>query len=251
MKIKTFILFIFSLNIYAEDISKTLESLPKILKQVGTIDPKTNCSNCPQSPIETKEVFPTSILKSEVNKKEFEISVLTIDQANKLVKDFYDSKMIPFDYVKDGCYARAHKMVHLMEEKGIIAAKGFVRGQLFAETKYGPEAWKNHVAPVIYVKENDQLTLYIIDPGLDHSKALKYEDWKDLITGNFKPDSPNYRGRRRPPSSFSSFTNRFMYNILEFQGDRSEYYPGDDSDMNDVLQKNADIQKNLDSKMAN
>lgn len=99
------------------------------------------------------------------------------------------SPCIPFQYVRDGCYARAHKMREIIRTKfGYCVEKVFSFGNAGTErlsvraNKWGGccVTWWYHVAPVIRVKtvlklrtRNVTLTLaYVIDPGMFNQPVL-------------------------------------------------------------------------------
>lgn len=81
---------------------------------------------------------------------------------------------IPFQYVKDGCYARAHSMA------GIIASFNYCVYKVFSFANQGTDqlavraamwgnccvTWWYHVAPVVVVQTNTGLVNYVIDPGM-------------------------------------------------------------------------------------
>jgi hypothetical protein len=90
---------------------------------------------------------------------------------------------IPFNWPRDGCYARAHEMRKLMTAKGIESRKVFnyapagtrleVKG-----TSIGDVTWGYHVAPIIAVKGSDGVTRdMVIDPSLGN-KLVTVDEWK-------------------------------------------------------------------------
>ena len=84
---------------------------------------------------------------------------------------------IPFEYVRDGCFARAHKMKWIIETKyGYCSEKVFSYGNLDVKAdKWGGccVGWWYHVAPLIRVPgRNGQLLCYVIDPGMFNGPVL-------------------------------------------------------------------------------
>jgi hypothetical protein len=81
---------------------------------------------------------------------------------------------IPFQYVRDGCYARAHKMA------AIIASYGYCVSKVFSFANKGTDqlavkaalwgnccvTWWYHVAPVLLVSTTSGNVYYVIDPGM-------------------------------------------------------------------------------------
>lgn len=90
---------------------------------------------------------------------------------------------IPFQYVKDGCYARAHYMKKLMEEKF-----GYTCQKLFsyagANSNLAVNAsnlgccvrWGYHVAPCVVIPINGRYEYYIIDPSM-FSRPVSANEW--------------------------------------------------------------------------
>ncbi len=83
---------------------------------------------------------------------------------------------IPFEYVKDGCFARAHKMRWIIESKyGYCSEKVFSYGNLDVKAdKWGGccVGWIYHVAPLIRVKSGSSILCYVIDPGMFNEPVL-------------------------------------------------------------------------------
>ena len=78
---------------------------------------------------------------------------------------------IPFEFVKDGCFARAHKMKWIIETKyGYCCEKVFSYGNLDVKAnKWGGccVGWWYHVAPLIRViGKSGRPVCYVIDPGM-------------------------------------------------------------------------------------
>lgn len=91
---------------------------------------------------------------------------------------------IPFNFVADGCYARAHAMKKVMQEKfGYTCAKAVTRGYNGQATlsvqsnKLGCcVRWRWHIAPAVLVWENNQWIEYVLDPSM-FSRPVKAQDW--------------------------------------------------------------------------
>ncbi len=78
---------------------------------------------------------------------------------------------IPFQYVVDGCYARAHKMRQIMlEEYELSCEKVFsyedVTGSLAVDAGDCCVYWWYHVAPLVTVKTDLGPVKYVIDPSM-------------------------------------------------------------------------------------
>jgi len=88
---------------------------------------------------------------------------------------------IPFQYVVDGCYARANKMRDLIQEKyGFCCEKVFSFANKNGDelsvktTKWGGCCvnWWYHVAPILRIKSTSGDLIYVIDPGMFDEPVL-------------------------------------------------------------------------------
>jgi len=78
---------------------------------------------------------------------------------------------ITFQYVVDGCYARAHKMRQIMEnEFGYSCEKVFsyegATGYLAVDAGDCCVYWWYHVAPLVTVRDAHQLKKFVMDPSM-------------------------------------------------------------------------------------
>lgn len=77
---------------------------------------------------------------------------------------------IPFNYAVDGCFARAHKMRYIIEQKyGYCSEKVFSFGYLNVLATLSGGCcinWWYHVAPIVRVKTLRGTALYVIDPSM-------------------------------------------------------------------------------------
>ena len=77
---------------------------------------------------------------------------------------------IPFQYVKDGCFARAHKMRYIIETKyRYCSEKVFSFGNLDVKADLWGGCcigWWYHVAPLVRVKKGRKIYCYVIDPSM-------------------------------------------------------------------------------------
>jgi hypothetical protein len=94
---------------------------------------------------------------------------------------------IPFHYKKDGCYARAHKMKQIIENKF-----GYAIRKIFSYDAINPRQnstytlavkdndrcifWWYHVAPLVKVRNNTELSEFVIDPSIA-DKPLLIDEW--------------------------------------------------------------------------
>ena len=152
-----------------------------------------------------EEIFQKDIfdLDDELTKKKkgtkVVLNIISEKKANKLFKTLQGKKNIPFNYSKDGCYARAHRMSLMAQRRGIITGKVFIEGKLdpFPEAYWG---WRYHVAPVVAVKVGKQVVLKVIDPSL-FKGLVSIDEWAEKSIGGSVNSPFNIMLR-----------NRFAYN---------------------------------------
>ncbi len=197
-------------------LTNSLKQLGSAVSAAGTVDYKGGCATCAQT-IQNQKSYS---LYSKDNDKKIELSVISEEEANKLFKEIVSRDDIPFGYPMEGCYARAHKMARLLGDKGIIAGKAFVEGQLYVDTKFGEVGWSYLVAPVLMIKKGNTITPYIFDPSL-FDKPVTFEAWKAKMLA--KPKAKMAR---------EYFTNRFAYEPDDRLANLSDYTEETIEDMN-------------------
>jgi hypothetical protein len=96
----------------------------------------------------------------------------------ELTADLCGLPEIPFRYIPDGCYARAHIMAKLLGDHGINNSKLFVVGDLSARNTDYPNGvqWCFHVAPLVVASDAGGNTLRIVDPALQPTSLTPW-DW--------------------------------------------------------------------------
>jgi hypothetical protein len=111
-----------------------------------------------------------------------------IPTASQLQAEFNKlaaNKDVPFEYIKDGCYARAHIMCDQMNQDNINNSKMFCMlenpygaGKLTAENKYMTAKWWYHVAPMVFAvdEQSKQVEPFIMDPSMSN-KPMKPQEW--------------------------------------------------------------------------
>ncbi len=130
----------------------------------------------------------------KVNFQGDEVSVLSEEEAQDLFKLFSQIDYMKFDYLHDGCFARAHEFALMAKENGIEMGKVFLREKndkphLYPEKwKENPTApvpsgfvgWRYHVTPYVLVEKEGELIPFVFDVGVaDRSQNL--EEWKDSL----------------------------------------------------------------------
>lgn len=133
----------------------------------------------------------------------------TNQELTAMIESLKDESDIPFGYIKDGCYARAHLMDESFRQHGINFAKMFVRGDLAAKNEHMAARWWYHVAPLVFVDDGQgNPEAKIIDPGFS-DKPLDPEEWvKAMNQGpsievDLVAPEQYYPRRFRKPDTFS------------------------------------------------
>lgn len=111
------------------------------------------------------------------------------NQCCKLAGPYLYGQCIPFQYVADGCYARAHKMRQIIESfYGYTSYKAFnyadqcplTPGVLaVSATLWGNNCcvrWWYHVAPYVFVQSGTSQVAYLLDPSM-HATPVAIATW--------------------------------------------------------------------------
>lgn len=193
----------------ATSFGNIINTLAPAINSAGTIDYVAGCAACQNASVIYNG---TTLLESVDNDQRIELSVIDENKANSLFSELAANKDIPHGFPMDGCYARTHKMVKILEdEHGLIAGKAFVEGKLYVDTSFGEVAWGYHVAPVVMVRKNHAIVPYVFDPSL-FSKPVPQTEWKAKMLAKSK-------------SKFTReyYTNRFSYDPDDRTAKYSDY----------------------------
>lgn len=132
----------------------------------------------------------------------------TNQELTAMIESFKDESRIPFGYITDGCYARAHLMDESFRQHGINFAKMFVRGDLAAANEHMEARWWYHVAPLVFVDDGQgNPEAKIIDPGfsktpMDPSEWVKAMNQGPSIKVDLVDPEQYYPRRMGKPDSF-------------------------------------------------
>ena len=132
----------------------------------------------------------------------------TTKELTAMIESFQDESDIPFGYITDGCYARAHLMDESFRQHGMNYAKMFVRGDLAASNDHMEARWWYHVAPLVFVDDGQgNPEAKIIDPGfsdkpMDPSEWVKAMNQGPSIKVDLVDPEQYYPRRRGKPDSF-------------------------------------------------
>lgn len=148
-------------------------------------------------------------------KWDIKLERLTQDEAQELFDDLKSRDTIPFDYTRDGCYARAHRMARIAMWKKINVGKIFIVGDLdpFTNDNW---TWRYHVAPFVVVDMNGIDQIFVMDPSMFNTPVLVHE-WVNKTVGNKRNSSFKIALRRRSAYGLSDVYSRAkkMFSIFD------------------------------------
>jgi len=125
------------------------------------------------------------------------VSILSKEQADQLFAEFSMIPYMMFDYLHDGCFARAHEFTLIAMSNSIEMGKVFLTdnedmASLYpqewinnssAPIPYGFVGWRYHVAPYVLVEAKGELVPYVFDIGVSNSPK-SVEQWVASLTKN-------------------------------------------------------------------
>ena len=165
---------------------------------------------------------PMQELKSPDSGERIPVSVVEEAVAREVFEELAGRSDIPYP-APDGSYARAHKMVRLLDDRGLTAAKAWLVGALYVDsTRFGEMGFSYHVAPLLWVKVGKAVLLEVLDPSL-FEKPVPYEAWKAKLLA--KP-------KAKLTEAF--FTTRFVYTPEERKTTGDDYAEETLRDMNET-----------------
>lgn len=111
--------------------------------------------------------------------------VSTLGDVHAAIQRFSLDPRIPFSYVRDGCYARAHAMASALEQSGIPASKIFAYAPEGGALRVPGAEWGYHVAPQVQAwnPKTGALEPFVVDPSISKNPMTPSE-W----VGKMNPD---------------------------------------------------------------
>ncbi len=120
--------------------------------------------------------------------------VPTLSKLQESFDRIKTDKSVPWEYLVDGCYARAHVTCEKLLDEGINCGKMYViigdahpndpsapfpDYRLKAENKFTQGEWWYHVAPLVFAKDEKtgQVDGYILDLAVNNKKPINAADW--------------------------------------------------------------------------
>ncbi|HJV22209.1 MAG TPA: protein-glutamine glutaminase family protein [Holophagaceae bacterium] len=173
---------------------------------------------------------PMQALTSPDTGERLNVSVVEEDVALEVFRELAAREDIPYP-APDGSFARAHKMVRILDDKAITAAKAWVVGSLYVDSiRFGELGFNYHVAPILWVKVGKAVRLEALDPSL-FDKPVPYETWKAKLLA--KP-------KAKLTEAF--FTTRFVYVPEERKTTGDDYA---EEALRDMNQTNRTLERQL------
>ena len=152
--------------------AQTVATPPSVAAQTATVDIK-----------DTQDQLTKNLPGVEVNFANIDAfgklngRLATMGELKEMMSSLYDESNIPYGYITDGCYARAHMMDESFRQHGINNAKMFCKGDLEAKNDLMTARWWYHVAPLVYIDGGDGKPVpKIIDPGFSR-EPMDPEQW--------------------------------------------------------------------------
>jgi hypothetical protein len=180
----------------------------------------------PEAPVRAER--PTQDLFVPQTGQHLALSVLEPDEAQELFKELAGRRDIPHRYLADGNYARAHKMVWILEDQGVVAAKVWATGEFYLDWAFGEAGLRYHVAPLVYVRGAGRVAvLRVLDPSL-FDQPVTYQVWKAKLLA---------KAASKLEGGF--FTSRFAYDPDERNAPLTAFSEESLRDMNAVNQDSA------------
>lgn len=109
--------------------------------------------------------------------------ILDSNEAEYVFNTIQNMADIPFDYFKEGCFARAHEVADRLHQDGIESKKVWVlaRSSPIRSNKHPQARWMHHVAPLIPVSDNQGKTSWqVLDPTL-LTHIAPIQEWLDTM----------------------------------------------------------------------
>ncbi len=118
-------------------------------------------------------------------------NIISTEQLNRSFDRIANTKNIPWEYTKDGCFARAHLAAGQLVARRYNVSKIIVEPiepwwKVFKEnnpfkvsSKHMLSEWNYHIAAMTYAETPEGIKGYVIDPSIDSKKPLEVHEWID------------------------------------------------------------------------
>lgn len=187
-----------------------------------------------------------NILKKNIHPDSQVGKTISMSRATELFNKATKMGDIAWNYIQDGCYARAHLMARRFEAEGVRVDKVWIKGSLYVPDSNPKINWKFHVAPIVYVDDGKGgHQKMVIDPSL-FSKPVTVEEWdkkmsKNTLRGSVITSFPypeNAAIAERAAIAFSSSDSYFPGKSIHMTEQQKM------NDANQVMRTNKDLEIN-------
>lgn len=182
---------------------------------------------CEDSTQKSGVTYPTIFLEKTAS-GDIPLSVVDEKELDKIFADIKKESKYAFEYLEDGCWARAHLITQELEKRGIRAGKTFAEGYLVVPTDKAMNGyavqWSYHVAPLVAVQTEKGIEMRILDASL-FDKPVPVKEWTDKMmpSEEIKEDVIIYNTDRfvldplrgRPVSALKSDPSNGRWHIAE------------------------------------
>lgn len=119
------------------------------------------------------------ILSDEVDQGQ----TISLLQAEQLFDYFKNNPLFKWHDVRNNCEGRANSVCILLDQWGVPNYKGWVFCGMLLKKGIGSlkNTWRYHVAALLPVNENGQITNYILDPATS-DKLISLKEWAEMVT---------------------------------------------------------------------
>lgn len=182
---------------------------------------------CDDSTKKAAMTYPTVFLEKTAS-GDIPLSVVDEKDIEKIFADIRKESKYAFEYLEDGCWARAHLITQELEKRGIRAGKTFAEGYLVVPTDKAMNGeavvWSYHVAPLVAVQTDKGIEMRILDASL-FDKPVPVKEWTDKMmpSEDIKEDVVIYNTDRfvldplrgRPVSALKTDPSNGRWHIAE------------------------------------
>jgi hypothetical protein len=136
-----------------------------------------------------EDIGPLAHVQNEGDIDGIDGEVPTTRELQQFFDKIKSDPKLPWEYLNEGCYARAHETSKELMKKGYNAQKLFVEvdnsviedpsKRLHGQNKFTRGEWSYHVAPLVFAKDEKTGNVdgYVLDPSVNGEKPIKADEW--------------------------------------------------------------------------
>lgn len=129
------------------------------------------------------DIIIPALFDGHLSENNFQRKTVSKKLAEELFIFFKQHPLFNWKNANNGCEGRADAVCVLLDEWNIPNYKGWVFGGAYLKNHVGElkQNWKYHVAAVLAVEEDEQITDYVLDPSATNS-LKPIDEWAASIT---------------------------------------------------------------------